>query len=104
MPSRLEQLQQMLLQEPNDEFLQYAIAMEYFSDGDTQKAVDGLQKILAQNKNYLAAYYQLGKCYEGQDKIAEAKKIYEQGVVIAKEQNQMKTLNELKEAIFLLED
>jgi tetratricopeptide (TPR) repeat protein len=104
MPSRLEQLQQMLLQEPNDEFLQYAMAMEYMSAGEIAKAIDHLDKILANNKNYLAAYYQLGKCLEAQNKISEAKIIYEKGALIAKEQNNVKTLNELKEAIFLLED
>ena len=104
MPTRLEQLQQMLLQEPNDEFLQYAIAMEYVSANEMQKAVAGLEKILVSNKNYLAAYYQLGKCFEAQNKITEAKNIYEQGIAIAHAQNKQKTLSELREALFLLED
>ena len=104
MPTRLEQLQQMLLQEPNDEFLQYAIAMEYFSASEIQKAIEILEKILSHNKNYLAAYYQLGKCFEAQNKITEAKNIYEQGIAIAHTQNKQKTLSELREALFLLED
>lgn len=104
MPTRLEQLQQMLLQEPNDEFLQYAIAMEYFSADEVQMAVVGLEKIISNNKNYLAAYYQLGKCFEALNKINEAKSAYERGVAIAHEQKNTKTLNELREAIFLLED
>lgn len=104
MPTRLEQLQQMLLQEPNDEFLQYAIAMEYFSANEMQKAAEGLEKIISNNKNYLAAYYQLGKCYEAQNKTDEAKKIYEEGISIAHAQNKQKTLSELREALFLLED
>ena len=104
MPTRLQQLQQMLLQEPNDEFLQYAIAIEYFSANEMEKAAEALEKILAGNKNYLAAYYQLGKCYEALTKIAEAKNIYEQGIVIAQEQKKTKTLNELREALFLIEE
>ncbi|MGZ3864403.1 MAG: tetratricopeptide repeat protein [Bacteroidia bacterium] len=104
MAKRLEQLQQMLLQEPNDEFLQYAIAVEYFAINDLQKAGEWLEKILSGNKNYLAAYYQLGKCYEAQNKIDKAKDIYEQGISIAHAQNKQKTLSELREALFLLED
>ncbi|MGZ3943251.1 MAG: tetratricopeptide repeat protein, partial [Bacteroidia bacterium] len=73
MPTRLEQLQQMLLQEPNDEFLQYAIAVEYLAANEMQKASEWLEKILTKNKNYLAAYYQLGKCYEAQNNIDKAK-------------------------------
>lgn len=104
MSTRLQQLQQLLLQEPNDEFLQYAIAMEYVSAKQIQKAIERLEKILGNNKNYLAAYYQLGKCYEAQNKTTEAKNIYEQGIGIAHAQNKTKTLNELREALFLLED
>jgi Tfp pilus assembly protein PilF len=104
MATRLEQLQQMFLKEPNDEFLQYAIAMEYFSAGEMQKTSDALEKIISNNKNYLAAYYQLGKCYEAQQKMTEAKNIYEQGIGIAHSQQKTKTLSELREALFLLED
>jgi tetratricopeptide (TPR) repeat protein len=104
MPSRLEQLQQMLMQEPNDEFLQYAIAMEYISSGVINEAISRLQKMLSNNNNYLAAYYQLGKCFEAQNKINEAKETYEKGITVAQAQKNIKTLNELREAIFLLED
>ena len=104
MPTRLEQLQQMLLQEPNDEFLQYAITVEHFSAGEIQKAIEGLEKILANNKNYLAAYYQLGKCYEAKTENKKAVEVYTRGLKIALQQNKTKTVNELREAIFLLED
>jgi tetratricopeptide (TPR) repeat protein len=104
MPTRLEQLQQMLQQEPGDEFLQYAICMEFMSAGDFAKAADGLHKLLRTNENYLAAYYQLGKCLEALGQPAAARSIYEEGVKIAKAQGNNKTLNELNEALFLLED
>lgn len=104
MPTRLEQLQQMLQQEPNDEFLQYAVCMEYMALQQFEKAAGGLWQIVESNANYLAAYYQLGKCLEAQNKVAEARRVYEDGVKIAKAQNNSKTLNELNEALFLLED
>lgn len=104
MPTRLEQLQEMLQQEPNDEFLQYAVCMEYMSLQQFEKAAAGLQTILKMNANYLPAYYQLGKCLEAQSKAAEARHVYEAGLKIAKAQNNNRTLNELNEALFLLED
>ena len=104
MPSRLEQLQQMLQEEPHDEFLQYAICMEYMSLQRFAKAADGLRRILESNDKYLAAYYQLGKCLEAENKTGEARRVYEKGVKVAKAQNNNKTLNELNEALFLLED
>ena len=80
MPSRLEQLQQMLLQEPNDEFLQYAIAIEYFSINNFEKALACLSVILNKNPDYLAAYYQAGKCYEELKRFENAKTIYTKGI------------------------
>ncbi len=104
MPSRLEQLQQMLLQEPTDEFLQYAIAIEYFSVNNFEKALNCLHTILNNKPDYLAAYYQAGKCYEELKQFENAKAIYTKGIELAQKQNKTKTLNELREALFLLED
>ena|ERR1700739_3551136 len=104
MQTRLEQLQQMLAQEPNDEFLQYAIAVEYFSAGDFEKALVSFNNIIEHNPAYLAAYYQAGKCCEELKRVEEAKDFYNKGIVIAQEQDKTKTLNELREALFLLED
>ena len=104
MATRLEQLQQMLTQEPNDEFLQYAIAIEYFSVGNYTKALECLKSILNKKPDYLAAYYQTGKCYEELKQLEEAKNIYSLGIELAMKQNKNKTLNELREALFLIED
>jgi tetratricopeptide (TPR) repeat protein len=104
MSTRLEQLQQMLTQEPTDEFLQYAIAIEYFSVNNFEKAIDCFTKLIHVNADYLAAYYQMGKCYEELKQYENAKNIYTKGVELAQKQNKTKTLNELKEALFLLED
>jgi tetratricopeptide (TPR) repeat protein len=104
MSTRLEQLQQMLLQEPHDEFLQYAIAIEYFSVSDFEKAINCFKNILQTNANYLAAYYQMGKCYEELKQYDNAKNTYTKGIELAQKQSKSKTLNELKEALFLLED
>ena len=104
MQTRLQQLQQMLAQEPDDVFLQYAMAIEYFSVNEFDKALVCLKDILEKNPDYLAAYYQTGKCYEELKQFENAKTIYQQGVELATKQQKTKTLNELKEALFLLED
>jgi tetratricopeptide (TPR) repeat protein len=104
MSSRLEQLQQMLVQEPHDEFLQYAIAIEYFSVNNFEKAIDCFKNILKANADYLAVYYQMGKCYEELKQTENAKDIYNRGIELAQKQNKTKTLNELRAALFLLED
>lgn len=102
--TRIEQLQKMLEQEPDDTFLQYAIAIEHSTAGNLDKALSCLKDVLKNNPDYLAAYYQTGKCYEKLKQFEEAKSIYEKGIEVAQKQNKNKALNELREALFLLED
>ena len=62
--SRLQHIQEMLKNEPEDSFLNYALALEYAKVDDVKKAIELIEKLLLQNENYLGAYYQLGKYYE----------------------------------------
>ena len=104
MQTRLQQLQQMLAQEPDDVFLQYAISVEYFSAKEFEQALLFLQTILKNNADYLPTYYQTGKCFEELHQTENAIKIYQQGIELATKQGKTKALNELKEALFFLED
>ncbi|MBS1645872.1 MAG: tetratricopeptide repeat protein [Bacteroidetes bacterium] len=101
---RLEQLKQLLIQEPDDVFLQYAIAMEYVAANEIKQALQHLQQLLQNHKEYVPAYYQMGKCYEATQHIEEAKKAYQQGLEWASKQEKIKIINEFKEALFLLEE
>ncbi len=102
--SRLQQLQQMLLDEPNDSFLNYALALEYAKENDFPKAINIIEKVIQHDENYLGAYYQLGKLYEQQNLSEKATGIYQKGIVIAKAQNNKKAQGELNEALWMLED
>lgn len=104
MQTRLQQLEEMLAQEPGDVFLRYAIAMEYFSVNDFEGALTRLKDILKTDPDYLAAYYQAGKCYEELKRFEDAKSVYQLGIELALKQQKTKTVNELREALFLLED
>jgi len=102
--SRKNNLIEMLEKEPKDLFLNYALAIEYGGDGDYTKAEKQLLKVLEIDSNYLPCYYQLGQTAEKLNKEKEALEYYQKGVEVAKNQNNNKTLNELNEAIWMLED
>jgi Tfp pilus assembly protein PilF len=104
MLSRLQQIENMLKDEPNDSFLTYALALEYVKANDLKKAIDLIETLLHRDENYLGAYYQLGKLYEEKQQIEKAIITYQKGIVIAQQQNNKKTLSELNEALFLAED
>ena len=102
--SRLNQLLEMLKSEPNDSFLNYALALEYAKTDDIAKAIQLIEDLLARDEAYLGAYYQLGKYFEQINQIKNAVITYTKGASIAKQQKNNKALSELNEALWMLED
>ena len=101
--NRLELIEEMLQKNPSDSFLNYAAALEYNKLGADDKAVVLLEKIIKTDPDYLGAYYKLGKLYEEQNKTKKAINVYKSGKVVAKKQNDMKTIGELTEALMILD-
>ena len=101
---RKEMIVDMLLKEPNDVFLNYALAMEHLASCDFNEAGKQFNKVLYIQPDYLPCFYQLGQLNEklGNNEIAIS--FYKQGIDLAKLQNNTKALGELNEAIWMLED
>ncbi|MBE2254966.1 MAG: tetratricopeptide repeat protein [Ignavibacteria bacterium] len=97
--SRLESLLEILKNDENDAFSRYALALEYMSMNETVKAKIEYLKLLNDQPAYLPVYYQLGKLYEHEGDLEEAKNIYNKGLFVATSQNELHTKNELQEAI-----
>lgn len=104
MLSRIDHIQKMLADEPNDPFLRYALALELARDKQLTKAIEQVEKLIQDQEQYLPAYYQLGKWYEQAGNHTKAVETFRKGIEIAHEQGNHKTLNELQEALFLSED
>ena len=94
----------MLKTEPNDSFLNYALALEDAKANDVAKAIELIENLLSKDENYLGAYYQLGKYYEQIQDIPKAISIYTKGTEVAKKIKNNKALGELNEALWMLED
>jgi tetratricopeptide (TPR) repeat protein len=102
--NRLELIAEMLEKNPDDTFLNYAAALEYKKDNAPKKAIAIFKKIIANDPNYLATYYQLGKLLEEEDKTAEAIDVYRKGHELATAKNDVKAVGELSEALLILGD
>jgi len=102
MKSRIEQLQEFLKDDINDSFLKYALALEYVKVKENDTARDCFLKLIKEDKDYVASYYQLGKLYESLNEVVKAMRIYENGIEIAKKIKNEKTLLELQEAYNML--
>ena len=104
MISRLEQIREMLKDEPNDSFLNYALALEHAKAGNIEMAIELIETLLIQDQNYLGAYYQLGSYYQEIQQNQKAIATYKKGIIIAQQQQNKKALGELNEALMSLEE
>lgn len=104
MSSRLDQLMEMLQQDPGDSFLRYAVAIEFSAAGNTAEAISRIESLLADEPEYLGAYYKLGQLLEANGHTEKALDVYRKGAEVARHQNNTRTLGELNTAILLLED
>lgn len=96
--NRIERIKELLAANPCDSFLQHALALEYIKLEEDEKARVLFQNLLQQDENYVGSYYHLAKLLERNDKMEDAKEVYEQGMLKAKEAGDMHTYNELRTA------
>jgi len=103
--SRIKQITELLLSEPSDVFLNYALGLEYIVDSHNYLLAETqFKKVLQLDENYIAVYYQLGKLFEARAKNTEALTFYKTGLEKARQQKNNKAINEFGEAIFMLGD
>jgi tetratricopeptide (TPR) repeat protein len=102
--SRLDKLLEMLKLQPDDPFLLYAVGFEYESSGDDQKATGYYETILQNNPDYLPVYYQVGLFYSRTGNPEKGIRLLNQGIDLARQQNDRKTLRELMQALEEMEE
>ena len=81
---RIERIIEFLNQQPKDNFLRHALALEYSKLGDDVKARDLFLEILTESPDYIGSYYHLAKCLEKLEQREEAISWYEKGMAAAK--------------------
>jgi len=77
---RIEQLQEFLKTDPEDPFLNYALAIEYVGQEDYAKAKEILIDLRAKQPDYVVLYYHLGKLFQREGDKVEAENIYRDGI------------------------
>lgn len=82
--NRIEKILEFLAQQPQDNFLKHALALEYIKMGEDQQAKDLFLEILTQSPDYIGSYYHLAKTLEKLALRTEAIEWYEKGMAAAK--------------------
>ena len=96
--SRIQYLQKMLEDDPNDIFIRYALGMELKNGNDPENAIKYLESVHKLDPSYLGVYYQLGKLYETLEQTDNALAIYSEGLQRAADVHDFHTLAELRNA------
>lgn len=95
---RIERLKEFLKANPNDSFVQHALALEYIKIGDDATAHQLFEAVLQRDENYVGSYYHLGKLLERNGDAQGALAVYERGMAKAKEAGEQQAYNELQAA------
>jgi Tfp pilus assembly protein PilF len=82
--NRIEKIMEFLSQQPQDNFLRHALALEYIKIGEDIKARDLFIEILTQSPDYVGSYYHLAKILEKLEQRQEAIDWYEKGMAACK--------------------
>ena len=98
MSDRIKLLKQFITEDPDDPFNYYALGLEYL-EANKHLAIDIFQQLTKEHQDYLPTYYQLGKLYEQVGAKDQAILIFNEGLRIAKAQNNLKTFRELSAAL-----
>jgi tetratricopeptide (TPR) repeat protein len=94
---RLKMLEKFLEEDKNDPFNWYALASEYLAE-QPDKAKSYFDHLLNDFSDYLPTYYHAAQLYVDFENEPRAIEIYEQGIELAKLQNNPKALRELNAA------
>lgn len=97
MNDRIHQLNEFLKEDPDDEFVHYALALEYLKL-DAALAQKEFENLLQKHPNYLPTYYPAAHLMIELGNWPEAEKLFTKGIEIAKQQNNRKTQMELQSA------
>ena len=96
---KIKKLVQFLKKNPDDSFTRFALALELIKQNEVSKAGVLFESILEQDPGYLGVYYHLGKLYEQTGRHSDARNLYHEGIRLAKEQGELRTELELKDAL-----
>ena len=81
--SRRKQLEEMLASDPDDAFLNYALAKELLTAGETTAALAAFDRVITLHPDYVPAYFQKGQALAETGEIEAARAVLTDGITVA---------------------
>lgn len=92
---RIHELLELLAEEPADALLRLMLGKEYVAAGDLAAALPHLERAVALDPRYSAAYREFGLVLEKLGRAADAGDVWQRGVTVADETGDLQTAKEM---------
>jgi tetratricopeptide (TPR) repeat protein len=99
MNKRLEMLTQLVESGTADSFAHYALALEYKREKRWEEALSTFEALRQKDPSYLPMYYLAGQLLLDLERREDARGWFEQGITVAQQKGDGKTLRELETAL-----
>lgn len=97
--SRLEQLQEMVAQDPNNNLVRYGLAQEYANSGRPEEALAEFTRLIETTPDYVAGYFHGGRTLGKLGRMDEARQMYRRGVEACSRTGNAHALSEMQAAL-----
>jgi predicted Zn-dependent protease len=98
-PTRRQKIEAMLLDEPKDLFLRYALAIEMAKEGEIEPAVEKLAELQRETPPYIPAFFKAGQILADADEISRSRAVLRAGVEEARVQGDHHAAGEMSELL-----
>ena len=99
MPSRREKIEAMLVDEPDDIFLRYSLAMELDKQGDHDASLAKFDELIAGNPPYVPAFFMSAQQLTRLARVEEARAKLRAGIDQARTQGDQHAAGEMSELL-----
>jgi predicted Zn-dependent protease len=93
---RISTLNEILVQDPNNAFARYGLAMEYANSGKTELALEQFRKLLSSNPDYPAGYFMAAQTLVKVNRTDEARTMLESGIAAAQRKGDSHAAGEMQ--------
>ena len=100
--TRRQQIESMLQDEPEDTFLQYALAMELDKEGEHDLSLEWLKKLTQHSPPYVPAFFMAGQQLARLNRTTEAQDWLTRGIKEAQQQGNLHAAGEMTEFLTTL--
>ncbi|MEN1681063.1 MAG: hypothetical protein AAGJ46_15855 [Planctomycetota bacterium] len=97
MPTRREKIEAMLVDEPDDVFLRYSLAMELDKEGENDDSLAKLTELIEGDPPYVPAFFMAGQQLARLGRVNKARDVLRVGIEAAREQNDNHAAGEMSE-------